>query len=56
MLAFVDQLNLESLVQEGHLLESGCEGFEVESRRFKDLRVRPESDGRTRLIGCFSLL
>ena len=45
-LAHVGERDLESLVQERHLLESAAQGLEIVDCRLEDLRVCPERDRR----------
>ena len=47
ILTLVSQADLEALVQEGHLLETGTQRLEVVDGGLEDLRVGPESHGRT---------
>ena len=53
--AFIDKLDGQTLVQEGHLLQAARDGVEVELDRLEDLRVRPKTDGGAGAAGVAAL-
>jgi hypothetical protein len=54
--ALVREGDAQTLVEEGHLLESGAEGVVVELDGLEDVVVRPEGDGRAGLGRLLALL
>ncbi|CAB5039468.1 unannotated protein [freshwater metagenome] len=49
----IGEFNGQSLVQEGHLLETSSQGGEVKGGGFKDFVISPEGDGGAGVISGF---